>query len=212
MNPFVEGMILGLTLAVLLGPALFALIQTGIHRGFFPGSLLATGIFISDLALLVLCFFGAFQILYDGYNRLFFGIISGLILIAYGIATFTRKIHIDNENDMVNNKKPGWFTYILKGFFMNIANPFVWIFWMGVTVGITSNYGDETGEVMSFLGGVLFTIFTTDLIKVYIAKKIKGFLKPENVRKINKFVGIMLMCFGVFLMVRILAYHFQWIS
>lgn len=52
MTPFLEGIILGITLAVLLGPALFALVQTSIHRGFRAGMRLAFGIF---LAILPLC-------------------------------------------------------------------------------------------------------------------------------------------------------------
>lgn len=94
---------------------------------------------------------------------------------------------------------------------MNIANPFAWIFWMGVTVGVTSNYGEKTHDAMLFFGGVLFTIVSTDVLKVYIAKKLKRFLKPSNISKINKFVGVLLFAFGIIMMVRVLAYQFNWL-
>jgi len=211
MHPFIEGAILGLTMAVLLGPALFALMQTSIHRGFRSGGLLAFGIFVSDVTLVVLCFIGALQILSNEYNRLFFGIVSGFVLIGIGLVTFNRKIHIENEENGIEKKKPGWLTYILKGYFMNIANPFAWLFWMGVTVGVTSNYGEKTHNSMLFFMGVLFTIFFTDILKAYIAKKIKRFLKPANISKINKFVGLLLIAFGLILMGRVLVYHFNWL-
>ncbi len=209
-HPFVEGAILGLTISVLFGPALFALLQTSIHRGFRSGALLAIGIFISDVTLVFLCFVGALQILNNEYNKLFFGIVSGFLLIGFGIATYTRKIQIENDANGMEKKKPGWLTYILKGYFMNIANPFAWIFWMGVTVGVTSNYGEKTHDAMLFFAGVLFTIVTTDILKVYVAKKLKRFLKPENISKINKFVGVLLFAFGIIMIVRVLAYHFKW--
>jgi threonine/homoserine/homoserine lactone efflux protein len=209
-HPFVEGAILGLTISVLFGPALFALLQTSIHRGFRSGSLLAIGIFLSDITLVFLCFVGALQILNNEYNKLFFGIVSGFLLIGFGIATYTRKIQIENDANSLEQKKPGWLTFILKGYFMNIANPFAWIFWMGVTVGVTSNYGEKTHDAMLFFGGVLFTIVTTDILKVYIAKKLKRFLKAENISKINKFVGVLLFAFGIIMIVRVLAYHFKW--
>ena len=209
MNPFIEGAILGLTLAVLFGPALFALIQTSIHRGFRSGSLLALGIFFSDIALVFLCFFGALQILSNDYNRLFFGIISGIILIGYGIVTFTRKFQLDNNGNGLEANKPRWITFILKGFFLNIANPFVWLFWMGVTVGVTSNYGDETRLSIWFFSGALLTVFATDIIKVYIAKKLKRFLRPEKIRIINQIVGVVLFFFGVVLIVRAIIHHLQ---
>ena len=126
MDPFLEGVILGVTLAVLFGPALFALIQTSVHRGARSGALLAVGIFFSDLTLVFLCFIGALQIISNEQNRLVFGIISGFILIGYGIFTFKRTVSVMNNGTAVAEKKPGWVTYILKGFFLNIANPFVW--------------------------------------------------------------------------------------
>jgi threonine/homoserine/homoserine lactone efflux protein len=208
-HPFIEGTILGFTIAILFGPALFTLLQTSIHRGFRSGALLALGIFISDITLVFLCFVGALQILNNEYNKLFFGIVSGFLLIGFGIVTYKRKIHIASSSDGIEKKKPGWLTYILKGYFMNIANPFAWIFWMGVTVGVTSNYGEKTNDAILFFAGVLFTIVTTDVLKVYIAKKLKRFLKPQNISKINKFVGILLFAFGVIMMGRVLIYHFN---
>jgi len=45
------GIILGLTLAVLIGPVFFALLQTSIHKGFGAGVLVAIGISASDIFL-----------------------------------------------------------------------------------------------------------------------------------------------------------------
>ncbi|MDD3744041.1 MAG: LysE family transporter, partial [Lentimicrobiaceae bacterium] len=75
MHPLWEGMILGLTLAIMLGPAMFSLIQTSIHRGLYRGILLASGIFLSDLALVILCYLGALQVFGSERNYIMFGII-----------------------------------------------------------------------------------------------------------------------------------------
>lgn len=211
MDPFLEGAILGLTLAVLFGPAVVALVQTSIHRGFRSGALLAVGIFFSDLTLVFLCFIGALQILSNDYNRLIFGIISGCILIGYGIFTFTKHVSGINNGNGEIDKKPGWLTYILKGFFLNIANPFVWFWWISVTVGVTSTYGDETRSAAFFFTGTLAMVLATDLLKVYIAKKLKYFLNEKNIRRINHIVGILLIGFGLVLMGRAIAYHYQWL-
>jgi len=211
MDPFLEGAVLGITLAVLFGPALFALVQTSINRGFRSGSLLAVGIFFSDLALVFLCFIGALQILSNDHNRLIFGIISGLILIGYGVFTFRRQVELLNNGNGVTEKKPGWFTFILKGFFLNIANPFVWFWWISVTVGVTSNYGNDTRSAAFFFTGTLATVLATDLFKVYIAKKLKGFLNERNIRRVNHIVGVLLIGFGLILMGRAVAYYYQMI-
>jgi len=209
MNPFLEGIIFGLTLAMLLGPALFALIQTSIHRGFTSGFFLAFGIFLSDIMLVVLCFLGALQILSNDYNRLFFGIVSGLILIGYGIITFSRKVEMANNGNHEESKKPGFLTYIFKGFFLNGTNPFAWLFWMGLTVGVTSNYGDDKDAAAFFFTGALATVFGTDLIKAFIARKLKSFLNNHTIKILNQLVGVILGIFGIILIVRALIYHLQ---
>lgn len=202
MNPFLEGAIIGLTLAVLLGPAMFSLIQTSVHYGFRSGAMLALGIFLSDLALVFLSFMGAIQILSNDNSRFIFGFISGMVLISYGIVALTKKTKTTENGDLIIENETNRYKYIFKGFFLNITNPFVWIFWMGLTVGVTSNYGEETGQATMFFFGTLLTIILTDLLKVYVAKSIKGLLNPANIRRLNQVVGLLLIVFGVVLIIR----------
>ena len=209
MGPLIEGCILGLTLAIFFGfgPALFALIQTTIHRGFFPGLLLAIGIFLSDLALVTLCFLGAIQIINKPENHLAFGIISGIVLIIFGIVTYARKIQLGTENNQNKDTKtqtPSFITYILKGFFLNFANPFVWIFWMGVVVGITANYGTDIRSLVIFFSATLLTVLATDVLKCFASYKIKRFLTTYIMQWINRVAGIGLVLFGIFLILRVL--------
>ncbi|MCK5338675.1 MAG: LysE family transporter, partial [Bacteroidales bacterium] len=99
-TPIWEGLVLGLTLAFLFGfgPALFALIQTSIHRGLWSGFQMAFGIFLSDATLVTLCLLGALQIINETpENQLVFGLITGIILIIFGIVTFTRKVKIADD-------------------------------------------------------------------------------------------------------------------
>ena len=202
MHPLFEGMILGFTLAVMLGPAMFTLIQTSIHRGMYRGVLLAGGIFLSDLALVFLCFVGAVQVLGNQRNYLVFGIIGGVILMAFGIVTYMRKVNITGENSFSEMKMPGPLTYIFKGFFLNFANPFVWIFWVSVMVTVTTSHGGDQQATMAFFAGTLFTILTTDIIKVIVASRLKRYLQPKVLIRLNHAVGILLVGFGIYLLVR----------
>lgn len=202
MHPLLEGMILGLTLAIMLGPALFTLIQTSIHRGLYRGTILAFGIFLSDLTLVWFCYLGAAQIFGDERNGILFGIIGGLILIAFGVVTYLRKVHINPDEMLDNVKKPGPLTYIFKGFFLNFANPFVWLFWVSVMVTVSASYGPESFNVKLFFAGSLITIFTTDLIKVFVANQLKKYLKPKFLIALNHSVGILLVGFGIFLVIK----------
>ena len=207
MHPFLQGAILGLTLSALLGPALFTLLQTSIHRGVKSGIFLATGIFMSDLSVVYLAFLGALQIISQKGNYILVGIIGGSILIGFGIYTFYRKIHIDENNNTIEVRLPGPLTYILKGYFLNIMNPFVWFFWISVMVGVSSNYGGDKQGIILFFAGCLGSVFGSDVLKVFIADKLKQKLKAKILVRVNHAVGILLVICGIFLIVRVFV-HF----
>lgn len=202
MAPVWEGVILGITLAFFFGfgPALFALIQTSIHRGLWAGFQLAFGIFLSDVAFVGLCFLGAIN--FVNSQESLFGIGSGIILIVFGFVTFTRKVRLARDDEDGSLNKPGPLTYILKGFFLNIANPFVWFFWMGVVVTVTANYKGDTRSLLFFFTGTLMTVLVTDMLKCFGSYQIKKYLTPKFILMINKIAGIGLILFGIYLIVR----------
>ncbi|HSG67457.1 MAG TPA: LysE family transporter, partial [Bacteroidales bacterium] len=174
-----EGLILGLTLAFLFGfgPALFALVQTTIHRGLWAGFTLAFGIFLSDISLVALCLLGALQIINETpENQLVFGVITGIILIIFGIVTFTRKVQIAEEEDGEDIRTPNPVTFVLKGFFLNFTNPFVWLFWILWVATVTSNYPGETNSVIVLFSTTLLVILATDMLKCFGAYKIRQFV------------------------------------
>ena len=98
-----DGLLLGVTLATLFGfgPALLALVQTSISRGFKAGVSLAFGVFLSDLFLVLLSFEGVIQVVEQPKNKLAFGIVSGLILIIFGIITYIRKPKTKTERGSI---------------------------------------------------------------------------------------------------------------
>ncbi len=204
-TPIWEGLVLGLTLAFLFGfgPALFALIQTSIHRGLWSGFQMAFGIFLSDATLVTLCLLGALQIINETpENQLVFGLITGIILIIFGIVTFTRKAKIADDANNEEIRKPNPVTFILKGFFLNFTNPFVWLFWILWVTTITSNYQGETDSVILLFSITLLVILATDMLKCFGAYKIKRYVTPRFIQWINWVAGSGLMVFGIFLLIK----------
>ena len=204
MNIIFEGVILGLTLAIFFGfgPALVALIQTSIHRGLWPAFQLAFGVFLSDAALVALGFFGAVKIFNEFKVEL--GLVGGIILVIFGIVTFRRKVKLDVEGNSSNVRDdgPGFFTYVFKGFLINFTNPFIWLFWMGVVVGFTTNYEGDEFILFSFFASALGTVFIMDLLKSFSAYQIKRYIQTHNIVWINRFAGAGLVLFGLYLVLR----------
>ncbi len=205
-----EGVILGVTLAFLIGPAFIALVQTSIHRGLHSGLLFALGITLSDFTLIALSYLGAIQFLNDEGNQFVVGIIGGFILIGFGIVTFFKKYKVRARRGVevkVSVSGGGYISYILKGFFLNILNPFLLIFWLGVMSFVSAKYGVGTKEVVTFFTAALITVFLTDSLKCMIASKISRYLNITILTWVNKIVGIALIIFGVIMFVRVYIFY-----
>ncbi len=93
----VEGIGLGITLAILTGPAFFALLQTSIRNGYRSGIAFAIGVFISDTVLILLSYLGALNLFNDPKNNFVIGIIGGTILVVFGLFNIFQKHPLDLE-------------------------------------------------------------------------------------------------------------------
>lgn len=204
MNAIIEGAILGLSLSFLFGfgPAFFALIQTGLHRGFWPGFLLAVGIIINDLVIVVLSLLGSTQAMVNMGSYKWVGIGGGSLLIVFGIYTYSRKPAFNNFEEEQNIKKPHPLEFIGKGFLLNFVNPFVWIFWLGIVVGLTARFQADTSSLIQFFGTALSIVFMTDVFKTYAASRFRELINSKFLVLINKIAGVGLMAFGIFLIIR----------
>jgi len=210
-----EGIILGLTVAISVGPALFALLQTSIKHGIKLGIFLAAGIFISDLALVVGFYFGASAIVTNPKYHLVLGVIGGIVMSIYGLYTFFKKVPMTEQVEAINEivvKKKGPVPYFLKGFVLNFANPFLWVFWITSMLAINATYGGDQRSVALFFTGTLSVILMTDILKVVLANKIKVAGNPQVKLWMNRIVGLLFMIIGAFIITGSLLEYFRGIS
>ena len=206
-HPLFEGIILGITVSISLGPALFALLQTSIKHGVKTGIFLALGIFSSDLIVVLGAYFGATQIITNPDTHIIFGIIGGAVLIIFGVFMMTRKVILTGQVEPIKEikvKKPGVLPYYFKGFILNIANPFLWAFWLTSVIAISSSYRGNHLAIAMFFAGTLGTVLTTDILKCFLANKIKVANNPYVRLWINRIVGLIFLLFGIFVIVNVL--------
>jgi threonine/homoserine/homoserine lactone efflux protein len=210
-SALIEGLVMGVTLAFLVGPSFISLIQTSIHRGFYSGMQFAVGIALSDLTLIALSYIGALQFLGAEHNQLRMGIIGGIIVIGFGIVTFTRRHTISSSPQVtleMQRKTDRFFSgrffrYVSKGYFMNIFNPFLLIFWLGVMSLVSAKYGIPSREIWVFFTGTIAAVFTTDILKCFLSQRIKQRLNIRVLTWINRIVGLMMVLFGLVLILRV---------
>jgi len=207
MFPYFQGVIVGISFAVLLGPSFFALIQTCIQRGLKPGLLFAAGIFFSDIAALLLCYFGASQILgEDPRENMLFSMAGGIVLTLLGVYTFSKKdIHKQNsETDSNQRSQKKWYLYLIKGFVLNALNPGVWFIWITIVISIGARYGVNSRAIFLFLSGILSTTLAADALKCFISSYIKRQLSLHIMIWLNRVVGIILIVFGIVMIANVI--------
>jgi len=202
-----QGIILGLTVSISLGPALMALIQTSIKQGVKTGVFLALGIFISDLLVVIGAFFGASQIVTRNETQIIFGIFGGIVMIAFGLYSMLHKVNLNEQVEVVSEirvKKSGVMPYFFKGFLLNLANPFLWAFWITSVLAISSSYRGNHLLIILFFAGTLGTILITDILKCFLANKIKVAANPYVKLWLNRIVGAIFILFGIFVVVNVI--------
>ncbi len=193
---FVNGLIFGLVLAVLIGPVFFTLIQTSIEKGFRKAMLVALGIVLSDICYIVLAYFGVSNFLKTSGHDASVAYIGGAILLAFGLFNLMRaKQNVVITREAVKAK--GFFRYIVKGFLINGISPFVLIFWVGAMSLATAKYKYAGTDLFLFFVVIILVVLATDMLKAYLATRLRKFFTPRLFKILNAVVGIALCLFGL---------------
>lgn len=206
MYPFIEGIYYGILLAILVGPLLVALIQASLEQGTRAGLAVGFGIWFSDLAFVLVVYFGFREVQtlteWDGFYQSV-GVVGAVILFITGMATLmTPPPDLDQKDHLLKNTK-GNLALFTKGFLINTINPFTVVFWVTVMMTVVVEQGYTSSTAALFFGGLLGTIVATDSAKIILAKKIRHRLTPKHLWWVRRVAGIALVIFGLVLTVRV---------
>ena len=196
-DAILSGIALGLVLAMLIGPVFFLLIDTSIKRGFKIAVWLAVGVLLSDAFYIIITYFSSSAISFMKLYAREIGLGGGGLLIVFGLLNFLKKPHVSAvELELpVNHQKP--IVDFFKGFMMNLLNPFVLLFWLGVAGGLSVGAASSNTYISVFYTSVLMTVLMTDLLKAWLAVRLKRILRPGILQTVNKVSGIGLIIFGL---------------
>jgi threonine/homoserine/homoserine lactone efflux protein len=196
-----QTVIIALLLTFSFGPAFFALLNTSIKHGPREGSLLATGVILSDLFVCVIVIFlislGATNFIQDEKNQRFMGILAGLVLVVFG--SFYFKKPVTGTNTTIEIQSPTAWVLLLKGFFLNILNPTVWLLWLGNVTAVSKTLEYSRLNMLIYFGLTLGLTWAIEISKANLASKIKKYLTDKLMHTINVATGILLVIFGIVL-------------
>ncbi|NJL14698.1 MAG: LysE family transporter [Microscillaceae bacterium] len=193
----IYGILYGLVLSMLIGPVFFALIRTSIDKGFRSGAFLALGIALSDALAAFAVYSSIAQFSSHPIFQTYLGFVGGFLMLGFGLAPFVKNVTQKKflPAHPISPRTRG-LRFVLEGILLNLLNPFVYIFWIGVVSQITVATSYTSRQHLMFFIGTIGTVLATDLVKAYVAQKITKYLTAQVIGKIDKIAGIALTGYG----------------
>lgn len=200
-----KGLGFGLLLSISVGPVLFSIIKQSLNNGHKGGLTFVFGVSASDISmvLLVSFFTTIFDQLKEHKNAV--GVVGCVFLVSVGIFfLFFKKVKVDDQGKQVFKfSKRDYAQIFLSGYFMNTLNPSVFIFWIYASTAIINHSTQE--KIIIFITCLVFML-VTDILKVFLAGKIRNRLTPHNIHILNRINGLLLIIFGIALIWGIIVY------
>ena len=203
-----KGILFGIIISFMLGPAFFILIETSIKKGFKSAIFLDLGILLSDAIYLLAAFFIAEKINLWLTTNPYVKYIAGIVFIILGLYSI-RKNYLQKKNNEFNlsvvkeidgdysNKLIYPFHLFVKGLGLNAINPGVLMFWIAACTYATNELKLSDLKLLTFFGITLSTLFTVDILKIYFSSKLKEKLNKNTISIIGIFIGCLLIFFGL---------------
>ena len=203
-NEIASAVPIGVLLALTIGPVFFVLLETSITKGFRCALVFDFGVIAADIIFILIAFYSTSTILdrvKDDPNLLFFG---GVLLFVYGLISFIktsnsyRKIIREHHSILI---KKNYVELFFKGFLLNFINIGVLGGWIAAII-LAKSITTSNNGVTLFISTVLISYFVVDLLKIFLAKKLKHKLTPRVVFKMKKIISLIILFIGLALMVQ----------
>lgn len=205
--PIIKGLLLGLILSISIGPVIFAIIKQSLTNGKRSGYAFVAGVSSSDLVLLFICnvFTSLFNLVLNHKSTI--ALAGAGFLLLMGLYTlFFKKLKLENMGNDGQQKATSIKDLIgayFSGFLMNTLNPSVFLFWFAWTAAINNSAGDTPNPLQYKLlvfGTCLGFVLLSDLVKVFLAGKLRPRLTEKSLVWINRISGIIILIFSAALL------------
>lgn len=194
MNALLQGLIIGLLLSLFIGATFFILIETSINKGFKPALAMNLGVFLSDISIILIAYFGANDFLGAVIENNYFKLGGGIAFLGFGNYYLFRKYRVQQ---VTLNSNFRYTKLFLNGFLINTLNPSVIAFWLGTLVLALSYHHFNSKQTFIFFATCCSTVIFIDILKIFFASKLKNFLNEKMMRIICIVTGMLFIFLGV---------------
>jgi len=205
-HDFKNAFLIGFFMAFMIGPVFFMLIQTSILKGARAAIAFDIGVLLGDVSFILIAYYGSRSLLEKIKDdpRLFF--IGGLVLIIYGLITYfdkqNKKEALEAAKNIEIRIKNNYIKLFLKGYFLNFINVGVLAGWLGIVLVVGPTLNMNPRSIFWYFATVILGYAITDIGKILLAKQLKNKMTPLVIYRLKRIMGIILIVFGVFLILK----------
>jgi len=199
----VGGLLLGLFMAISVGPTLFAVIRYSMNHSWKSGMAFVLGVSLSDVLYVTLANLAApfLQKLYQYERALEYG--GGSVLIIIGLIGLLSKYKPKRPSQKLTEVGRGHYLRIfISGFLINSLNPAVIFNWLFAVTAVASH--DHLYR-FAFFTSCLGLVLGIDFLKVLLADSIRKRLTLRITMYLNKISASILLAFGAFIIIAALC-------
>lgn len=200
-----KGLTFGLLLSISVGPVLFSIIKQSLNNGHTGGLAFVFGVSASDITLVLLS--NIFTELFNSIKayKTEVGVAGCIFLVSMGVFfLFFKKVKVNAEGKQIFKlRKRDYVQTFFSGYVMNSLNPSVFIFWIYASTAVINHSINQ--RIIIFIT-CLGWMLSTDILKVFLAGKIRNRLTPHNIHILNRINGLLLIIFGIALIWGLIVY------
>jgi threonine/homoserine/homoserine lactone efflux protein len=200
MDLFLQGLIIGATLTVMVGPITFTILDASLTRGVRFGIVTAFGMWCSDILYILLCYLGAQQLRLSFQSPeagQWIGVLGGIILITIGVFIWRSRRNQETIED-TRHKLLHYTGHWFRGFVVNTFAPFSLFFWPTVTLTIVLPTALTSGHASAFYIGVMSSIMAGDMLKAVFAAWISQRIAQNTLVQIRTGLAFLFVVIGLF--------------
>jgi threonine/homoserine/homoserine lactone efflux protein len=198
----IKGILLGLFMAISVGPTLFAIIRYSMHHSYKAGIAFILGVSVSDIIYVVLANIATNWLEFLEDHQRTVGYIGSGLFVLMGLFSLLRKYKPKRprQGKALQISAGAYFKIWGTGFLMNALNPAVILLWVGAAISVT---GSTLAPRAAFFGVCLGIVLGFDLIKVFLADKIRRRLTLRRIMYLNRISALCILIFGFILFAKV---------
>jgi len=192
-----QGILAGASLSLMLGTVFFSLLRNSLQYGYKTGFYIAAGVVACD------CIYVSISLLSHNLVSLLksyqfqISVIGGAILVVSGILMLIKSAPPIVVGKLIETKsKSNWY-FFLNGFLLNILNPINFISMLALSTMLNVRFNYNISSQTVFFVACLSSIFLVEVLIAYGATKIKPWITPLILQRINQLSGLVFIAIGL---------------